>query len=124
MGRHPLLKTRRRAQVRLHLARRDGNEEHVLARETHAAIDRARAEDDLERMSTAVSNTGSLMDALAAERDDIAAGVPTSGTLDAEAYVLAAQRQGECAVEVQNKTVAVDEEREKYERHRVENGAR
>ena len=122
--RHPLLERRHRARGRLSLARRDGNEDDVLARATHAAIGRARAEDDLERMSTAVSNAGSLMDAMAAERDDIAAGVPTSGTLDAEAYVLAAQRQGECAVEVQNKTVAVDEEREKYERHRVENGAR
>ena len=62
-------------------------------------------------ISTAVSNAGSLMDALAAERDDIAAGVPTGGTLDAEAYVLVAQRQGACAVAVQDATVAVDEER-------------
>ena len=96
----------------------------VLARETYAAIDRARAEDDLEGVSTAVSNMGSLMDALTEERNDVAAGVPTGGTNDAEAYVLVAQRQGECAVEVQNKTVAVDEARAAHERHRVENGAR
>lgn len=96
----------------------------VLARETHAAIERARDDGDLLRQSTAVSNMGSLMDALTEERNDVAAGVPTGGTNDAEAYVLVAQRQGECAVEVQNKTVAVDEARAAHERHRVENGAR
>ena len=122
--RNPLLERRHRARGRLSLARRDGNEDDVLAHATHAAIGRARAEDDLEGISTAVSNAGSLMDALAAERDDIAAGVPTGGTRDAEAYVLVAQRQGACAVEVQNETNAVDEEREKFEQHRIENGAR
>ena len=97
MGRHFLLRARSRARQRLRLARRDGNEDDVLGRETHAAIERARDDGDLLRQSTAVSNMGSLMDALAAERDDIAAGVPTGGTLDAEAYVLVAQRQGACA---------------------------
>ena len=121
--RHPLLERRHRARGRLSLARRDGNEDDVLARATHAAIGRARAEDDLERMSTAVSNAGSLMDALAAERDDIAAGVATGGTGDAEAYVYVAQRRGACAVEVQDATVAVDKSREEFEKHRVENGA-
>ena len=75
MGRQPLLLRRHRASRRLDLAKRDGNEDDVLGRETHAAIERARDDGDLLRQSTAVSNMGSLMDALAAERDDIAAGV-------------------------------------------------
>ena len=106
---------RHRASRRLDLAKRDGNEDDVLGRETHAAIERARDDGDLLRQSTAVSNMGSLMDALTEERNDVAAGVPTGGMGDAEAYVLAAQRQGACAVEVQDATAAVDEEREKYD---------
>ena len=115
MGRQPLLLRRHRASRRLDLAKRDGNEDDVLGRETHAAIERARAEDDLEGISIAAANMGSLMDALTEERNDVAAGVPTGGMGDAEAYVLAAQRQGACAVEVQDATAAVDEEREKYD---------
>ena len=91
---------------------------------TRAAIERARDDGDLLRQSTAVSNMGSLMDALAAERDDIAAGVPTGGTLDAEAYVLVAQRQGACAIAVQDATVAVDEARAAYEQHILANPTR
>ena len=124
MGRQPLLLRRHRASRRLDLAKRDGNEDDVLGRETHAAIERARDDGDLLRQSTAVSNMGSLMDALAAERDDIAAGVPTGGTLDAEAYVLVAQRQGACAVAVQDATVAVDEARAAYEQHILANPTR
>ena len=124
MGRQPLLLRRHRASRRLDLAKRDGNEDDVLGRETHAAIERARDDGDLLRQSTAVSNMGSLMDALAAERDDIAAGVPTGGTLDAEAYVLVAQRQGACAIAVQDATVAVDEARAAYEQHILANPTR
>ena len=123
MGRDPSLARRHKARRRLDLARRDGNEDDVVARATRSALARACKRDDIVAKSDAVANAASYSKVQEQARDLAAAG-EEADTRDAAAYTVIAQNEGRNSVEVQAEAMAVDEEREKFEQHRVENGAR
>ena len=110
----------RRHRARIPESRQEGRKRDVPA---HATTGRhgGRADGDLLRRARPFRH-GLPMDALAAERDDIAAGVPTGGTRRRGLHVgRAAAGRGACRGAERDGRRR--REREKFEKHRVENGA-
>ena len=123
MGANKLKARRRQSRRKLREAERRGDDD-ALQRAQNTALARACAAGDETKMKNAMdcARATHAIERVAQEAE--AKGVDVSGKkLNALADVLSACETGQGPADVQDETEKVDEEREKFEQHRVENGA-
>ena len=123
MGANKLKARRRKSKMKLRTAEKRGDDD-ALQRAQNDALARACAAGDETKMKNAMdcARATHAIERVAQEAE--AKGVDVGGKkLNALADVLSACETGQGPADVQDETEKVDEEREKFEKHRIENGA-